>query len=91
MEETLEIVTDSTNHHHECKCLTNQNNVRYKLELSELQQEYDKVKNNEYQQSYLIEEQKKRILDLGETLKLLTKENNHLWGLVGLQAMEKHV
>jgi phosphoenolpyruvate carboxylase len=84
MKETLEIVTDSTNHHHECKCLTNQTNVRYKLELSELQREYDKVKNNEYQQSYLIEEQKKRIEDLGKTLKLYESENKALRELVRL-------
>jgi hypothetical protein len=69
---------------HECKCLTNQNNVRYKLELSELQREYDKVKNNEYKQSYLIEEQKKRIEDLGKTLKLYESENKALRELVRL-------
>jgi hypothetical protein len=69
---------------HECKCLTNQNNVRYKLALSELQREYDKVKNNEYKQSYLIEEQKKRIEDLGKTLKLYESENKAMRELIRL-------
>jgi hypothetical protein len=69
---------------HECKCLTNQNNVGYKLELSELQREYNKVKNNEYKQSYLIEEQKKRIQDLGKTLALYERENKAMRELLAI-------
>lgn len=57
----------------------------------DLQWEYDKLKSKEYQDSYIIEEQKKRIQDLGKTLELLTKENSYLWGLIGLQVAEKHV
>jgi chromosome segregation ATPase len=57
---------------------------KYIDEKIELQREFDKVKNNEYNQSYLIEEQKKRIEDLGRTLTLYENENKALRELVRL-------
>jgi hypothetical protein len=73
---------------HECHCLTNEKLQAHK---EDLQKQVDILKTREYNNSYLIENQRKRIEDLGKALKLLTKENAHLWGLVGLQAAEKHV
>ncbi|MDP4105295.1 MAG: hypothetical protein Q8935_10090 [Bacillota bacterium] len=61
----------------ECTCLTNE-------KYEELQQEYDRVKNNEYKQSYIIESQKKRIEDIGRTLKLYEAENKALRELIRL-------
>lgn len=61
----------------ECTCLTNE-------KYEQLQHEYDKVKNNEYKQSYLIEDQKKRIEDLGKTLALYERENKAMRELLAL-------
>jgi hypothetical protein len=45
--------------------------VKYK----QLQKNYDILANKQYQSSYTIENQKKRIEDLGKTLKLYEGEN----------------
>jgi hypothetical protein len=45
--------------------------VKYK----QLQKDYDILANKQYQSSYTIENQKKRIEDLGKTLKLYEGEN----------------
>jgi predicted RNase H-like nuclease (RuvC/YqgF family) len=69
----------------------NQSNEELQESKRRMQGEYDKLKNKEYKDSYMIEEQRKRIEHLGKALQLLTKENTYLWGLIGLQVMEKHV
>jgi hypothetical protein len=61
----------------ECTCLTNE-------KYEQLQQEYDRVKNNEYKQSYLIEDQKKQIEDLGKTLALYERENKAMRELLAI-------
>jgi hypothetical protein len=66
---------------HECHCLTNEKLQAHK---EDLQKQVDILKSREYNNSYLIENQKKRIEDLGNTLKLYESENKALRELVKL-------
>lgn len=44
-------------------------------EKEQLQEEYNKLVKHQYHQDYTIENQKKRIEDIGKTLELYTREN----------------
>lgn len=48
-------------------------NLQSKIE--ELQEAYNKLVKTQYHQDYTVENQKKRIEDLGKTLELYTREN----------------
>ena len=54
--------------------------VKYK----QLQKDYDILANKQYQSSYEIENQKKRIEDIGKTLNLYERENKALRELIAL-------
>jgi predicted RNase H-like nuclease (RuvC/YqgF family) len=54
--------------------------VKYK----QLQKDYDILANKQYQSSYEIENQKKRIADIGKTLERYERENKALRELIAL-------
>jgi hypothetical protein len=54
------------------------------VKYSQLQKEYNLLVNKQYQSSYTIENQKKRIEDLGKTLNLYEKENKAMRELLAL-------
>jgi uncharacterized coiled-coil protein SlyX len=84
---------------HECKCSNNdqviqdlaRKIVNQEMQIESLQEdkeklqgEYNQIKSKEYQTSYTIENQKKRIEDLGKALTLYETENKALRGLLQL-------
>jgi uncharacterized FlgJ-related protein len=54
------------------------------VKYSQLQKEHNLLVNKQYQSSYTIENQKKRIEDLGKTLKLYEGENKAMRELLRL-------
>jgi hypothetical protein len=54
------------------------------VKYSQLQKEYNLLVNKQYQSSYTIENQKKRIEDIGKTLALYEKENKAMRQLLQL-------
>jgi hypothetical protein len=54
------------------------------VKYNQLQKEYNLLVNKQYQSSYTIENQKKRIEDLGKTLNLYEKENKAMRELLAL-------
>jgi hypothetical protein len=54
------------------------------VKYSQLQKEYNLLANKQYQSSYTIENQKKRIEDIGKTLNLYERENKALRELIAL-------
>jgi division protein CdvB (Snf7/Vps24/ESCRT-III family) len=52
--------------------------------MNQLKKEYDLLVNKQYQSSYTIENQKKRIEDIGKTLKNYEKENKAMRELLRL-------
>jgi hypothetical protein len=51
---------------------------------NQLKEDYDKIVQQNYQKDYSIENQKKRIEDLGKTLALYEKENKAMRELLSL-------
>jgi septal ring factor EnvC (AmiA/AmiB activator) len=54
------------------------------VKYNQLKKDYDKIVNQQYQSSYTIENQKKRIEDIGKTLNLYEKENKAMRELLRL-------
>jgi division protein CdvB (Snf7/Vps24/ESCRT-III family) len=54
------------------------------VKLNQLKKEYDLLANKQYQSSYTIENQKKRIEDIGKTLKFYEAENRAMRELLRL-------
>jgi division protein CdvB (Snf7/Vps24/ESCRT-III family) len=54
------------------------------VKYNQLKKDYDSLVNKQYQSSYTIENQKKRIEDIGKTLNLYEKENKALRELIAL-------
>jgi septal ring factor EnvC (AmiA/AmiB activator) len=54
------------------------------VKYNQLKKDYDSLVNKQYQSSYTIENQKKRIEDLGKTLNLYEKENKAMRELLAL-------
>jgi predicted RNase H-like nuclease (RuvC/YqgF family) len=54
------------------------------VKLNQLQKEYNLLVNKQYQSSYDMENQKKRIQDLGKTLERYERENKALRELIAL-------
>jgi division protein CdvB (Snf7/Vps24/ESCRT-III family) len=54
------------------------------VKYNQLKKDYDSLVNKQYQSSYTIENQKKRIEDIGKTLSLYEKENKALRELIAL-------
>jgi predicted RNase H-like nuclease (RuvC/YqgF family) len=54
------------------------------VKLNQLQKEYNLLVNKHYQSSYDMENQKKRIQDLGKTLERYERENKALRELIAL-------
>jgi division protein CdvB (Snf7/Vps24/ESCRT-III family) len=54
------------------------------VKYNQLKKDYDSLVNKQYQSSYTIENQKKRIEDIGKTLSLYEKENKALRELISL-------
>jgi predicted RNase H-like nuclease (RuvC/YqgF family) len=52
--------------------------------MNQLQKEYNLLVNKQYQSSYDMENQKKRIQDLGKTLERYERENKALRELIAL-------
>jgi division protein CdvB (Snf7/Vps24/ESCRT-III family) len=54
------------------------------VKYNQLKKDYDSLVNKQYQSSYTIENQKKRIEDIGKTLNLYERENKALRELIAL-------
>jgi division protein CdvB (Snf7/Vps24/ESCRT-III family) len=54
------------------------------VKYNQLKKDYDSLVNKQYQSSYTIENQKKRIEDIAKTLNLYEKENKALRELISL-------
>jgi division protein CdvB (Snf7/Vps24/ESCRT-III family) len=54
------------------------------VKYNQLKKDYDSLVNKQYQSSYTIENQKKRIEDIGKTLNLYEKENKAMRELLRL-------
>jgi division protein CdvB (Snf7/Vps24/ESCRT-III family) len=54
------------------------------VKYNQLKKDYDSLVNKQYQSSYTIENQKKRIEDIGKTLKLYEAENKAMRELLRL-------
>jgi predicted RNase H-like nuclease (RuvC/YqgF family) len=54
------------------------------VKYNQLKKDYDSLVNKQYQSSYTIENQKKRIEDLGKTLERYERENKALRELIAL-------
>jgi division protein CdvB (Snf7/Vps24/ESCRT-III family) len=52
------------------------------VKYNQLKKDYDSLVNKQYQSSYTIENQKKRIEDIGKTLNLYERENKALRELI---------
>jgi predicted RNase H-like nuclease (RuvC/YqgF family) len=54
------------------------------VKYNQLKKDYDSLVNKQYQSSYTIENQKKRIVDIGKTLERYERENKALRELIAL-------
>jgi predicted RNase H-like nuclease (RuvC/YqgF family) len=54
------------------------------VKYNQLKKDYDSLVNKQYQSSYDMENQKKRIQDLGKTLERYERENKSLRELIAL-------
>jgi hypothetical protein len=60
------------------------------VKYSQLQKEYNLLVNKQYQSSYTIENQKKRIEDLGKTLNLYERENKAMRELIKIMDLTSY-
>jgi predicted RNase H-like nuclease (RuvC/YqgF family) len=82
-DEKDEIIQKLENVNAACEDVENET-ASLREEKNQIQWEYDKLKSKEYHTSYTVENQKKRIEDLGKTLALYEKENKAMRALLQL-------